>query len=343
MIPNQWYVVLESDEVRKGRPVGVTRMGEKLVAWRDSHGTVSIMSDKCPHRGAQLSAGALAGDCIQCPFHGFQFDTSGACKLIPANGRDAQPPRSMMVHTYLTQEAHGFIYIWWGEPRDSYPELPFFESIGETMVYGSLRDHWATHYSRAIENQLDVVHIPFVHSNTIGRGNKTLVNGPLTKAGVCYPGDNLIEIWVSNQVDQGQQPLKATQLADPDRHPSLQFRFPNIWHNWISDDLRVMVAFAPIDDANTCMYLRYYHRIRTPILRQIVSFVGNLSNLYIERQDRRIVVTQQPKRSDLNIGEVLIPGDGPIITYRKIRRTLIAQAQDELAVPQHDPFATAVV
>jgi phenylpropionate dioxygenase-like ring-hydroxylating dioxygenase large terminal subunit len=30
MIPNQWYAVLGSKEVKKGRPVGVTRFSEKL-------------------------------------------------------------------------------------------------------------------------------------------------------------------------------------------------------------------------------------------------------------------------------------------------------------------------
>jgi len=28
MIPNQWYVILESNEVKTGKPVGVTRMGK---------------------------------------------------------------------------------------------------------------------------------------------------------------------------------------------------------------------------------------------------------------------------------------------------------------------------
>ena len=41
MIPNQWYAILESDEVKKGKPIGVTRMGEKLVAWRDTRGAVT--------------------------------------------------------------------------------------------------------------------------------------------------------------------------------------------------------------------------------------------------------------------------------------------------------------
>jgi phenylpropionate dioxygenase-like ring-hydroxylating dioxygenase large terminal subunit len=323
MIRNQWYAILESDEVKKGKPIGVTRMGEKLVAWRDRQGKVTLMADKCPHRGVQLSIGAVKADCIQCPFHGFEYDASGACKLVPANGKNAQPPKKLKVQTYPSSEAHGFIYIWWGEAQETYPPLPFFDSIDEKFVYSTVRDHWNTHYSRAIENQLDVVHLPFVHHNTIGRGNKTVVNGPLVRVKNHYPQDNLLELWVYNEVDTGQTPLKPAQLPEPTRQPFLQFRYPNVWHNWISDSLRVLVAFAPIDDKNTLMYLRYYHTVKTPILRQLTGWLGGLGNLVIERQDKRVVITQQPKRADLEIGEVLIQGDGPIITYRKIRRALM--------------------
>ena len=323
MIPNQWYAILESNEIKKGKPIGVTRMAEKLVAWRDRSGKLTIMADRCPHRGVALSAGDIKNDCIQCPFHGFEFDQSGACTLIPANGKNARPPKAMQTKTYPTQEAHGFVYIWWGDPRVTYPPLPFFESIADQFVYTTVRDHWKTHYSRAIENQLDVVHLPFIHRSTIGRGNKTLINGPKVEVKSQYPEDNLIELWVSNEVDNGQEPLKASQMPVPDRRPFLQFRYPNVWHNWISDTIRVMVAFAPIDHENTMMYLRYYHTLKTPVLRQVTGFLGGIANVVIERQDRRVVITQQPKRSDLGIGEILIPGDGPIITYRKIRRMLI--------------------
>ena len=40
MIPKQWYVVMDSTQVKK-RPVGVVRLGEKLVFWRDSSGKVN--------------------------------------------------------------------------------------------------------------------------------------------------------------------------------------------------------------------------------------------------------------------------------------------------------------
>ena len=323
MIPNQWYAILESNEVKKGKIIGVTRMGEQLVAWRDSQGKVAVMIDKCPHRGVAFSVGNLTGDCIQCPFHGFEYDTSGACTLVPANGKNAEPPKALHAKSYPTREEHDFVYIWWGEPQAELPPVPWFESIGSDLVYTTLKDHWANHYSRAIENQLDVVHLPFIHHNTIGRGNKTLVNGPVAKEESDWPGDHLINLWVYNEVDSGQKPKKTSEIPEPDRRPFLQFRFGNLWQNWIAENLRIVIAFAPIDNENTLMYVRYYHDMRVPVLRQLYGWIGSLANLVIERQDRRVVNTQRPHRPDLGIGETLIPGDSPIILYRKRRQALI--------------------
>jgi len=92
MIPNQWYAILESNEIKPDRIVGVTRMGEKMVTWHNTKDKLSVMSDKCPHRGVALSVGKLTGDCIKCPFHGFEYDTRGICKLVPANGCASEPP-----------------------------------------------------------------------------------------------------------------------------------------------------------------------------------------------------------------------------------------------------------
>jgi phenylpropionate dioxygenase-like ring-hydroxylating dioxygenase large terminal subunit len=167
------------------------------------------------------------------------------------------------------------------------------------------------------------VHLPFIHYNTIGRGNKTLVNGPIAREESHWPGDHLINIWVYNERDTGQKPKRASELPEPTRRPYLQFRYGNIWHNWIADRLRVMIAFAPIDDENTLMYVRYYHTVNFPVLRQLYGWIGSIANLVIERQDRRVVITQRPPRPDLGIGEILIPGDSPIVLYRRIRRDMI--------------------
>ncbi len=326
MIPNQWYAVLEASEVAGKRPVGVTRMGEKLVFWRDTQGRVICQRDKCAHRGAALSQGEVCGDTIQCPFHGFEYDSSGQCTLIPANSTLAPVPERFQVPSYPAREANGFIYIWWGEPRSSLPPVPFFSDIDQSYNYSVRRDPWATHYSRAIENQLDVMHLPFVHHNTIGRGGRTVVDGPVVR----WVNKDLMYVYVYNRQENGSLPLKPTELPEKSDRPfHLEFHFPNLWQNYISPNVRVVVAFAPVDDENTVLYIRFYqNRLRVPVLRQLMTYLAMPFNLLVAHQDRRIVVRQRPKRSDLNIGENLAQGDRPIVEYRRRRRALIQEASE---------------
>jgi phenylpropionate dioxygenase-like ring-hydroxylating dioxygenase large terminal subunit len=200
----------------------------------------------------------------------------------------------------------------------------FFDGL-EGFSYGRAYDPWDAHYSRVIENQLDVAHLPFVHYNTIGRGDRTLVNGPV----VQWVGDDMFYFYVYNQVDDGTSPRKPEEITpDPARDFRLGFIFPNLWQNYISDDVRVLAAFVPVDDAHTLLYLRFYQRfVRLPILRDIVNWLAMPGNRYIAHQDRRVVVTQQPKPSALRTDEQLIQADRPIVEYRRRRQELLKEAQ----------------
>ncbi len=320
MIPNQWYVVLESSEVGN-QPVGVTRLGEKLVFWRDPAGKVNVAVDRCPHRGVALSVGSIENEHLQCPFHGFEFDSTGKCVLVPANGRNGVIPNAMRLKTYPAYEAHGFIWIWWGDsaPADL-PAPDFFDNLDETFYYGSARDPWDAHYSRVIENQLDVVHLPFIHRNTIGRGKRTVVDGPVVE----WKGDKMLYTYVFNRLDDGTPPRKPGELtAKPVGSQRLEFIFPNLWQNYISEKVSILAAFVPVDEEHTILYLRFYQKfMRLPLLGQLVARLAMPMNVHIAHEDRRVVVTQRPKASGLKIGEILIQGDLPIIEYRRKRATL---------------------
>jgi phenylpropionate dioxygenase-like ring-hydroxylating dioxygenase large terminal subunit len=320
MIRNQWYVLLESSEVRQ-KPVSVIRMGERMVFWRDSRGKAHCAIDQCPHRGAQLGQGAVVDDHLQCPFHGFEFDASGACVHIPANGRSGVIPSTVRLHTYPVHEERGFLWVWWGKnpPTDLEPPA-FFDNIDDSFYHASAQDPWDAHYSRAIENQLDVVHLPFVHRKTIGRGGRTLVDGPLIE----WRGDKMLYTYVFNRADDGTPPRKPSQLSVREATSvHLEFILPNLWQNYISDDTRIVIAFVPVDDTHSILYIRFYQRfLPLPILGELAAKLAMPMNLYIAHEDRRVVVTQQPKVSGLKIGEALIQGDLPIIEYRRKREEL---------------------
>jgi len=319
MIKSLWYGILDAREIKSDKPIGVTRLGEKLVLWRSQDGSINCICDQCCHRGAALSAGKVLQDSVRCPFHGFAYDASGKVVLIPANGSSMPVPDRYHVRAYRVMEKYGFIWLWNGSFTDELPEIPFFPHLRQGFTYGSFSETWPVHYTRAIENQLDVVHLPFVHTNSIGRGNKTLVNGP-----VVTWEENLMTFYVNNVTDDGATiPLKPDEIQNYRDLFHLQLQMPNTWQNIISEDIRIVAVFAPIDDSNTRIYLRFYQRfMKIPVLRQLVNHMSNISNKYILHQDRRVVLTQIPKMTDLKMSENLIQGDAPIIEYRK-RRALL--------------------
>lgn len=322
MIRNQWYVVLESHEVGDV-PVGVTRLGEKLVFWRDANKKVRSAYDRCPHRGVQLSLGKTRNNHLQCPFHGFEFDSTGQCVLIPAEGRSSKPPAAMRLRTYPTHEDHGFIWIWWGEnpPADLQAPL-FFDNIDDSFYYASGADPWKAHYSRVLENQLDVAHLPFIHHNSIGRGNRTLVDGPIVKW--CEDDKKMLCTYVFNRLDDGTPPRTADELQIQHDSVHLELIMPNLWQNYISDNTRVTAAFVPVDETNTLLYLRFYQNfLQVPVIGKLIAKAGMPANYYIARQDRVVVETHLKTPSSLRDGtEKPIKADAPIIEYRRQREAL---------------------
>lgn len=320
MIPNQWYAILPSKDVKQGNVVSVLRLNLQLALFRNSKGQLGCVVDQCTHRGAALSGGKVKSDCLQCPFHGLQFLTNGDCSFVPANGKSSMEDLSRFhVRSYAVREAHGMIYLWYGDGEPAYSDpLPFFdEYLDDGYACSMLSDHWNSHYSRCIENQLDVVHLPFVHHNTIGRGNKTLVNGPPVEF-----NDGLLLTSAVNERDQGQIP-KGSEACSIGQKTFLGFRFPNVWINHIAPRYKLVIFFAPVDEENTILYIQIYSKVsHLRVINRAIAWASRFMAFIIERQDRRVVVTQKPKESSYRGNEKLLKGDIPIVIYRRKREEL---------------------
>ena len=329
MIPNQWYVVLSSKQV-KTKPVGVIRMGEKMVFWRDAQGKVSCFPDQCVHRGVQLSRGkVLNGDRLQCPFHGLEYDRQGRVQCIPSNGRIAPVPEHFQTKSYPTYEAHSFIWIWWGDnpPEDLSPPR-FFEDFDEDrLCWAEVIDPWDVHYSRVLENQLDTIHVPFVHTDSFGRGGRYVCDGP----GFMWLDEDMFMAQPMYHTEDGTIAKKSEDLEMPlPREYKMEFIFPNIWENYITEKMRIIAAFVPVDETHTLLYGRIAQGfVQLPGLRKLISLSMLPLVKHILKQDRGIVNTRRHKASQLRSGEKLVQGDKPIIEYRKRRAELIEKAKSD--------------
>jgi phenylpropionate dioxygenase-like ring-hydroxylating dioxygenase large terminal subunit len=79
----QWYALTAARNVG-ATPLALERLGERLVLWRDAHGTVHVQEDRCPHRGARLSQGRVNDGTIVCSYHGIAIDADGRIASVPA-------------------------------------------------------------------------------------------------------------------------------------------------------------------------------------------------------------------------------------------------------------------
>ena len=156
-----------------------------------------------------------------------------------------------------------------------------------------------------------------MHYNTIGKGNKTLVNSPK----VVWLDENTIQTSANNEVDEGQKSLKASESII--KSTNIQFKFPNTWLNTVNENLKIMAYFVPVDDNNTLLYIRFYNKItKIRFINRVIAWFRKFANKKVEKQDKVIVETQTPNKSSLKMDEKLLQADKPIIEYRKHREKL---------------------
>lgn len=169
-----WYPVAASWQVAEA-PFGMTRLGEKIVLWRDADGTIHAVEDRCPHRGARLSMGWNLGDRVACWYHGVEVDTQGRMAAVPAIGRCEAEKRARN-RTYPAIERAGAIWLWFGNDDAAPAELTLPEEVnGGDWEAILCTAHWDCNYRYAAENVMDPMHGAYLHavSHSMAEGGKT--------------------------------------------------------------------------------------------------------------------------------------------------------------------------
>jgi phenylpropionate dioxygenase-like ring-hydroxylating dioxygenase large terminal subunit len=160
-----WYVALPSAELRR-KPRQATLFGNAYVAWRGDDGRAHVQSAVCPHAGAALYGGKVVGGTLECPFHRWRFDDSGACVSVP--GR--RPPARAAVTPLPTRECSGYVWVWYGSgpPRYEPPDLPDLQArrFPSTRSF-RLADPTRATTRRILENTYDPDHLVALHGLTV--------------------------------------------------------------------------------------------------------------------------------------------------------------------------------
>lgn len=166
-LQRRWFAVARSDRVGK-KPLAVTVLDRPIVLARLGGREIAAFEDRCPHRQAPLSAGRLIGGTLQCPYHGWRFDQSGAlCEIPGANSCDRLP--GVRARTLGVIEHDGLVWVRL-DPSGSLSDLP--ERI-RALQPKQRRFLWQTCWNAnivdALENVLDPLHTHFIHAGIVRR------------------------------------------------------------------------------------------------------------------------------------------------------------------------------
>lgn len=312
---NVWTPVGLAGDLKPGKPLGLRIAGERVVLFRDAAGVAGALIDRCPHRGVALSLGEVINGEIECPFHGWRFDRAGVNCGVPWNP-DARHDRLGAI-ALPVREIGGLLWLYTGFAPQSEPDVSQNLMAAEiTLCAQSVV--WNVHWTRAMENMLDMPHLPFVHRRTIGKSLGRLVAGAR------------MDIFV----EERPYGLRLTNAVDGVARPgALDYRFPNAMELFIDPPgklLRLMVACIPQDEGATRLLLLTLRDFaRSPLLNPIFR----LMNARIAAEDRAILESSLPSQVPPQGEEVSVRTDEATLAFRRIYRQRLHGDTARPAVP----------
>ena len=156
-----WYPVAFTRELAEFPVKRVELLGEFFALWRSPSGRYGIIPEPCPHRKASMAYGVVEGDGLRCAYHGWKFDTDGACTDQPAEKDSTKFQERVRATAGKVEELGGLIWVYVGP--DPAPELPRFD----VYVMDGFRDiGWADipcNYVQIMENAVDPHHVEHLH------------------------------------------------------------------------------------------------------------------------------------------------------------------------------------
>lgn len=246
-----WMPALLSEEIAAPDcpPVRVRLLGEDLVAFRDSNGSVGLLGERCAHRGTSLFFGRNEECGLRCIYHGWKYDIGGNVVDTPAEPAESDFRTKLRHLSYPCQEVAGMIFTYMG-PVDKCPFLPRYEWTGleREQVY-PIKSFLECNYLQGIEGDFDSSHTSFLHNNNIQNSEILKRDGaPTLVAEDTSYGVRTISIRKhgSDQIYVRTSPYIMPSFSIVPGPPTARFA---------EDDLRGFRFWVPIDDTTTWLYI----------------------------------------------------------------------------------------
>lgn len=305
-----WHPIATVGEI-DNQPRRFTLLDDFVVAFRDENG-VAAFRDLCIHRGAALSLGWVRNGNLVCPYHGWQYDRSGACVRIPSRPADAPIPNAARATAYQVQEKYGLVWVAADEPRDEIPLFPgdIYDRPG-WKSFISYREVWKTSAARAVENFMDFSHFPYVHNGLLGTEDNAEI-APYTVEKL----DNGLHYWLEQEEPSDLYGAGGSQKVRYEYTLVVPFTI-HLKKIEIGTGRETIITQFTLPRTSTTTEL-FVFIVRNHSQDEPDSTFGDFTNTIME-QDRSVVESQRPEQLPESLREELhikVP-DAASLLYRQ--------------------------
>jgi len=325
MYINFWYPAGRAEEFTD-QPVKRRMLGHDFVLFRDGQGVARVLANICPHRGGSLAHGKVIDDCVQCPYHGWEFDGDGKCRKTPSQGVNARIPARTRVDAYPTDERYGLVFAFLGDlPENERPpimEIREYDKDGPKEGWAAtLQDfEWAFDYKRSMENGIDPAHNEYVHPTHGFQGTRNDYEMPrpekidVTEWGSGFWGSRLAPPLKDKKMREASGRHEAGISSGGTGHHGVSMIWTFI-HPTPEINIHQYLFETPVDDSNTHLYLVTLRNFLTDPSED-ERIMGR--NAVVALQDRDVLVEVEPVQTpDSNNHEFFLGADEPIAKYRE--------------------------
>lgn len=342
---NAWYAAAFSDEIGE-KPLARTLLDQEIVLFRQADGALAALADRCPHRFAPLSDGKVIGNDIQCPYHGLQFDGTGACTHNP-HMKGGGPLKAAHVAAYPTLEKYGILWFWPGDPalanEEALPRIAFLEQPERFSVVKGLLNV-AGNYQLVVDNLLDLSHASYIHPQfgatgytpeqllaattvKLERRDRSIVNHRV-RSGLPAPAPSQILFGYDNVTPAH---TKSTMTWHP---PALLDFDAGTWVEGTPEEDGAHIPqlhFITPETEFTCHYFFVNGRNQRRDDPEVDKALLDVFDLAFRQQDEPIIESVQRRMgriSDINeLDPILLPTDAAPVSARRLLAKLIAEEQ----------------
>ncbi len=288
MLEDYWHIACAANKL-KTKPLSVTVFAQHLVLGRDENGQAFALEDRCAHRNMPLSCGRVVDGTIQCPYHGWQHNSSGQVSHIPAIPDEAQSPGQFKIKSYPCYEQQGYVWVCLSDQatQTAPPEFPHINTPGWHSF--RMQTRFQATPENCLENFLDVPHATFVHKRWFRSPQAQKIQAKVTAladgAVAEYLHEPRKQSLVFGLLSNHQSSMTHTDRFIAPSMSRVDYRFSDQRHYIISS------FCTPVNAEETEVYTVISYRY--PYLGWLVRLVFEPLSRLIIRQDVQTLKQQQ--------------------------------------------------